>query len=43
MTTRFCGIKLGPSIEVFAIHKAFLEDTHEKKVNLSIGGMLQNF
>ncbi|PBC29766.1 aspartate aminotransferase, cytoplasmic [Apis cerana] len=37
MTTRFCGIKLGPSIEVFAIHKAFLEDTHEKKVNLSIG------
>ncbi|CAL7937827.1 unnamed protein product [Xylocopa violacea] len=37
MTTRFTGLKLGPPIEVFALHKAFIEDAYEKKVNLSIG------
>ena len=37
MTTRFSGIKLGPPIEVFALQKAFTEDTYEKKVNLAVG------
>ena len=37
MTTRFSGIKLGPPIEVFALQKAFVEDTYEKKVNLAVG------
>lgn len=43
MNTRFSGLKLGPPIEVFALHKAFIEDAYEKKVNLSIGGMLHIF
>ncbi|XP_031842692.1 glutamate oxaloacetate transaminase 1 [Nomia melanderi] len=37
MTSRYSGVKLGPPIEVFALQKAFLDDTYEKKVNLSIG------
>ncbi|KAK1125791.1 hypothetical protein K0M31_005335 [Melipona bicolor] len=37
MNTRFSGLKLGLPIEVFALNKAFTEDTYEKKVNLSIG------
>lgn len=37
MTSRFAGIKLGPAIEVFALQKAFVDDTYEKKVNLAIG------
>ena len=37
MTTRFSGIKLGPPIEVFALQKAFVDDTYEKKVNLAVG------
>ncbi|XP_033214547.1 aspartate aminotransferase, cytoplasmic [Belonocnema kinseyi] len=37
MTTRFTGIDLGPPIEVFALQKAFVDDTHENKVNLAIG------
>ncbi|XP_076241919.1 glutamate oxaloacetate transaminase 1 [Calliopsis andreniformis] len=41
-TTRFSGIKLGPPIEVFALQKAFVEDTYEKKVNLSIGAYRTN-
>lgn len=43
MTTRFSGIKLGPPIEVFALHKAFIEDAYEKKVNLAVGGKLLIF
>lgn len=37
MTTRFSGINLGPPIEVFALQKAFVDDTYENKVNLAIG------
>ncbi|KZC11179.1 PREDICTED: probable aspartate aminotransferase, cytoplasmic [Dufourea novaeangliae] len=37
MTSRFSGVKLGPPIEVFSLQKAFLDDTYERKVNLSIG------
>ena len=38
MPTRFAEVQQAPPIEVFAVVKAFNEDTHEKKVNLSIGG-----
>ncbi|XP_020284658.1 probable aspartate aminotransferase, cytoplasmic [Pseudomyrmex gracilis] len=37
MSTRFTGIKLGPPIEVFAVVKAFTDDPHPKKANLSVG------
>ncbi|XP_076630769.1 glutamate oxaloacetate transaminase 1 [Colletes latitarsis] len=42
MASRFSGVKLGPPIEVFALQKAFVEDTFEKKVNLSIGAYRTN-
>ncbi|XP_070155748.1 aspartate aminotransferase, cytoplasmic [Polyergus mexicanus] len=42
MNTRFTGIKLGPPIEVFALQKAFVDDSHDNKVNLSIGAYRTN-
>ncbi|KAM0730669.1 Aspartate aminotransferase, cytoplasmic [Formica fusca] len=42
MNTRFTGIKLGPPIEVFAVQKAFVDDSHDNKVNLSIGAYRTN-
>lgn len=42
MSSRFTGIQLGPPIEVFAIQKAFEDDTYEKKVNLTIGAYRTN-
>lgn len=38
MASRFSEIQQAPPIEVFAVSKAFTDDTHEKKVNLSVGG-----
>ena len=38
MLSRFSEVQQAPPIEVFAVVKAFNDDTHEKKVNLSIGG-----
>lgn len=38
MATRFSGIELGPPIEVFALQKAYVDDTFENKVNLAVGG-----
>lgn len=38
MTTRFSGVNLGPPIEVFALQKAYVDDTFENKVNLAVGG-----
>lgn len=38
MAGRFSEVQTAPPIEVFAVVKAFNEDTFEKKVNLSIGG-----
>lgn len=38
MATLFTGIELGPPIEVFALSKAFQDDPHPTKVNLTIGG-----
>lgn len=40
MAGRFSQVQQAAPIEVFAVVKAFNEDTHEKKVNLSIGGGL---
>ncbi|XP_024945316.1 probable aspartate aminotransferase, cytoplasmic isoform X2 [Cephus cinctus] len=42
MSTRFSNIKLGPPIEVFALQKAFLDDTFENKVNLTVGAYRTN-
>uniref|UniRef100_A0A8D9BRQ4 Aspartate aminotransferase n=1 Tax=Cacopsylla melanoneura TaxID=428564 RepID=A0A8D9BRQ4_9HEMI len=33
----FTSVEQGPPIEVFAVNKAFLDDTHPDKVNLSVG------
>jgi aspartate aminotransferase len=38
MTSRFSVVKVGPPIEVFAVNKAYLDDTSDLKVNLSVGG-----
>lgn len=43
MSSRFSGVKLGLPIEVFALQKVFTEDSYEKKVNLSVGGMYTDF
>lgn len=37
MASIFDDIEKGPPIEVFALNKAFLEDTFENKVNLGVG------
>lgn len=37
-TSRFADIQQAPPIEVFHVMKAFSDSTHEKKVNLSVGG-----
>lgn len=34
----FSGVEQGPAIEVFALNRAFQEDTHPKKANLGVGG-----
>lgn len=36
--SRFSEVKQGPPIEVFALNKAYLDDTFDKKVNLGVGG-----
>lgn len=36
--SRFSEVRLGPPIEVFALNKAYAEDTFEKKVSLGVGG-----
>ncbi|KAI5714888.1 hypothetical protein M8J77_007026 [Diaphorina citri] len=33
----FSSVQQGPPIEVFAVNKAYLDDPHPKKVNLSVG------
>ena len=40
MASWFGGVETAPPIEVFALTAAFNEDTHEKKVNLGVGGGL---
>ncbi|CAB0033018.1 unnamed protein product [Trichogramma brassicae] len=42
MTTIFNGIELGPPIEVFALSKAFQDDPHSPKVNLTVGAYRTN-
>lgn len=38
MASRFAEVELGPPIEVFALNKAFTDDTFEHKVSLGVGG-----
>ncbi|XP_047110373.1 aspartate aminotransferase, cytoplasmic [Schistocerca piceifrons] len=42
MSSRFSGVKLGPPIEVFALNKAYLDDSHPNKANLTIGAYRTN-
>lgn len=37
MASKFADVQLGPPIEVFALNKAFGEDTFEQKVSLGVG------
>ncbi|XP_069679009.1 aspartate aminotransferase, cytoplasmic-like [Periplaneta americana] len=37
MASCYSVVKVGPPIEVFAVNKAFLDDTYDLKVNLSVG------
>jgi len=39
MSSRFSDVSTGPPIEVFALNKAFLDDTNPNKVNLGVGGL----
>lgn len=41
MASIFDNVEPGPPIEVFALNKAFLEDTSTDKVNLGVGGSYQ--
>jgi aspartate/tyrosine/aromatic aminotransferase len=38
MASIFDVVEKGPPIEVFALNKAFLEDSSPDKVNLGVGG-----
>lgn len=38
----FSDVKEGAPIEVFALNKAYQDDTYEKKVNLGVGGNILN-
>lgn len=38
MESVFTDLQVGAPIEVFAMNKAFMEDTSPNKVNLTIGG-----
>ena len=40
MASRFAEVKTAPPIEVFALNRAYMEDTFENKVNLGVGGDL---
>lgn len=40
MSSIFDNVEPGPPIEVFALNKAFLEDSSPEKVNLGVGGTL---
>lgn len=36
----FEAVQKGPAIEVFALNRAFLEDSEPNKANLGVGGKL---
>lgn len=36
--SKFACVQPAPPIEVFALNKSCLEDTHPNKVNLGVGG-----
>lgn len=41
MASIFDGVEKGAPIEVFALNKAFLEDSSAEKVNLGVGGKIK--
>lgn len=38
MASKFATVESAPPIEVFALNKAYVEDTFPQKVNLGVGG-----
>lgn len=42
MASRFSAVPVGPPIEVFALNKAYAEDTFPQKVSLGVGGIFNN-
>lgn len=40
MGSRFQVVQQGPPIEVFQLNRMFLDDPHQNKINLSIGGKI---
>lgn len=40
MASIFANVEVGPKIEVFALNKAYQEDSSPVKVNLGVGGKL---
>ena len=41
--SRFNVVEAAPPVEIFALSKAYREDTDPKKVDLGIGGLLSIF
>lgn len=37
--SKFASVENAPPIEVFALNKAYVEDTFPQKVNLGVGGI----
>ena len=42
-SSKFGFVEQAPAIEVFALNKAYMDDTFPKKVNLGIGGRAYNY
>ncbi len=38
-TSKFANVESAPPIEVFALNKAYVDDTFPQKVNLGVGGI----
>lgn len=38
MSSKFATVENAPPIEVFALNKAYVDDTFPQKVNLGVGG-----
>ena len=38
-TSKFAFVESAPPIEVFALNKAYVDDTFPQKVNLGVGGI----
>lgn len=42
MASAFENVQVGPQIEVFQLNKRYLDDTFPQKVNLGVGGKIDN-